>query len=359
MPEDPNKIRISFEEVERVVLEPQWPQTPPPPPPPGATGSPRQWGAVAAGPGAVYPGTGAAAQGGSFFLQGWVYLGLAGLVGAFLAWAICEPNFDDGSMDRWGNIWLFPLMLALVCTGLGLAESLVERSTQKAISKGILALFVGVIFGWIFNILANVIFTMVLQALDQSHSLKQENPALWFGRAIAWMAFGVSGGLVYGIVGRSTKKCLYGVLGGLVGAGIGGFIFDPIGIITGGGAVSRMIGISIFGVSTGIAIGFVESALKDRWFYVSAGPLAGKQFILYKPVTSLGSLQANDIYLFKDPSIQPLHASIEIRGAQTILIATGPTYIGGQQVAQQVLRSGDVVQIGKYAFTYQEKHQKR
>jgi hypothetical protein len=360
MPEDSNKIRISFEEVERVVLEPQWPQTqPPPPPPPGATGGPRQWGTVAAGPGAVYPGTGAAAQGGSFFLQGWVYLGLAGLVGAFLAWAICEPNFDDGNSNQWGNILIFPMMLSFVCTGLGLAESLVERSTQKAITRGILALFLGIIFGFVFNGLGNMIFNMVLRALEQSNSLDQKSPVLWIGRAVAWMAFGVSGGLVYGIVGKSTKKCLYGVLGGLVGAGIGGFLFDPIGIIIGGAEVSRMVGLSIFGASTGIAIGFVESALKDRWFYVSAGPLAGKQFILYKPVTSLGSLQANDIYLFKDPSIQPLHASIEIRGAQTILLATGPTYIGGQPVAQQVLRSGDVVQIGKYAFTYQEKHQQR
>jgi hypothetical protein len=361
MPEDPNKILISFEEVERVVLEPQWPQTPPPPPPPpGATGGSRQWGAVAVGPGAVYPGTGAATQGGSFFLQGWVYLGLAGLVGAFLAWAICEPYFDDGNNNKWGNNLIFPMMLSFVCTGLGLAESLVERSTQKAITKGVLALFLGIIFGFVFNILADKILSMVLLSLEKSHySLNENSPALWVGRAIAWMAFGVSGGLVYGIVGQSKKKCLYGVLGGVVGAGIGGLLFDPIGIIIGGAEVSRMIGISIFGVSTGIAIGFVESALKDRWFYVSAGPLAGKQFILYKPVTSLGSLQANDIYLFKDPSIQPLHATIEIRGAQTILLATGPTYIGGQPVTQQLLRSGDVVQIGKYAFTYQEKHQRR
>jgi hypothetical protein len=340
-----------------VVIEPQWQQ--PPPPPATVSGGPRQWGNVAAGPAAIYPGLGAAAQAGSFFLQAWVYLGLAGLFGAFLAWAICEPNFIDGINNGWSNILLFPMMLAFMCTGLGIAESLVERSTQKAIVRGIISLILGAVFGFVFNILADKIFNMVLNALAKNFTLNEDSPALWTGRAIAWMTFGVSGGLVYGIVGRSTKKCLYGALGGLIGAGVGGFIFDPIGIITGGGAISRMIGISIFGASTGIAIGFVESALKDRWFYVSAGPLAGKQFILYKPLTSLGSLQANDIYLFKDPSIQPLHASIEIRGAQTILIATGPTYIGGQQVVQQVLRSGDVVQIGKYAFAYQEKHQQR
>ena len=56
-------------------------------------------------------------------------------------------------------------------------------------------------------------------------------------------------------------------------------------------------------MATGIGIGVIESALKDRWLYVTSGPLAGKQFILYKPVTTIGSSQQCDIYLFKDSNI--------------------------------------------------------
>jgi hypothetical protein len=33
---------------------------------------------------------------GSFLLQGWFYLGLAGFAGALVGWAICEPAFVDG-----------------------------------------------------------------------------------------------------------------------------------------------------------------------------------------------------------------------------------------------------------------------
>src|SRR5207302_6924882 len=122
----------------------------------------------------------------------------------------------------------------------------------------------------------------------------------------------------------------YGVLGGVIGSGIGGFLFDPISFLTHGGGASRAVGLSLFGLSTGIAMGLVESALKDRWLYVAAGPLAGKQFILYKPATVLGSQQTNDVYLFKDTSILPQHATIHLRGAQVMLSAAGPTFVGGQ-----------------------------
>jgi pSer/pThr/pTyr-binding forkhead associated (FHA) protein len=100
----------------------------------------------------------------------------------------------------------------------------------------------------------------------------------------------------------------------------------------------------------------VESALKDRWFYVTAGPLAGKQFILYKSETRIGSRQECDIYLFKDPNILPLHAQIQITGARVQLRATGPVHCAGQSVSTRVLQDGDLLQIGRYSFRYKEKH---
>ena len=102
-------------------------------------------------------------------------------------------------------------------------------------------------------------------------------------------------------------------------------------------------------------MGIVESALKDRWLYVASGPLAGKQFILYKPVTVIGSSQQSDIYLFKDNSIQSQHASIELRGAQTFLHALGQVFVSGQPARNRALQSGDLIQIGRYAFHFRER----
>jgi hypothetical protein len=179
---------------------------------------------------------------------------------------------------------------------------------------------------------------------------------VWIARGLAWMVFGVAGGIVYGLVDRSGKKMRYGILGGIIGAGLGGMIFDPISFATKTGLLSRAVGFSLFGLATGVAMGIVESALKDRWLYVAAGPLAGKQFILYKPVTMIGSSQQCDIYLFKDPSIQSQHASIELRGAQTFLHALGQVFVSGQPARNRALQTGDLIQVGRYAFHFRERH---
>ena len=111
-------------------------------------------------------------------------------------------------------------------------------------------------------------------------------------------------------------------------------------------------------MSTGIAMGLVESALKDRWLYVTAGPLAGKQFILYKTQTSIGSSQQCDIYLFKDANVLPQHALVEINGARVQVRASGEMYVSGQRTALHVLQSGASLQIGRYTFRYQERQKK-
>ena len=48
------------------------------------------------------------------------------------------------------------------------------------------------------------------------------------------MVLGAAGGVVYGIVGQSSKKGMYGVIGGMIGAGLGGLLFDPIALATQG-----------------------------------------------------------------------------------------------------------------------------
>jgi hypothetical protein len=161
--------------------------------------------------------------------------------------------------------------------------------------------------------------------------------------------------VVYGIIGQSGKRCLYGIAGGVVGAGLGGFLFDPVALALGGAEASRAIGMALFGVATGVCMGLVESALKDRWMYVSAGPLAGKQFILYKPITTIGSDQSCDIYLFKDPAVQPRHAIIELRGPRAFLRAAGPVTMEGRPVRETLLESGASVRIGRYAFLYRDR----
>ena len=295
---------------------------------------------------------------GSILLQAWFYLGVAGLIGASLAWAIAERAFLDEGGHRWGNIWMMPMVVTLQCVGFAIAESIVERSAKKAVVRGLLALPLGIVLAFVFDFAAEIIFRIGIAIAAGAGAQTFRNPAFWVARGVAWMVFGAAGGVVYGIVGQSSKKTLYGALGGVIGAGIGGMIFDPIVMITKGGATSRAVGFALLGMATGVAIGLVESALKDRWLYVTAGPLAGKQFILYKARTLIGSDQKCDIYLFKDSNVLPEHAVVEIAGTRVQLRSLGPVYVSGQPTRLQVLQSGSSVQIGRYAFRYSERQRK-
>jgi hypothetical protein len=250
---------------------------------------------------------------------------------------------------------LLPAIVALLCVGFGIAESIVERSPKKALIRGVICLPLGIVLGFIFDFVAEIVYAIGMSICAELGAQTVRNPSFWIARGIAWMVFGLAGGLVYGIAGMSTKKMLYGMLGGAIGAGLGGIVFNPIAILTHGGAASRAVGFGLVGLATGVAVGLVESALKDRWLYVTAGPLAGKQFILYKPRTIVGSDQKCDIYLFKDSNIAKEHAIIDLAGSRIMLRAIGETYVNGQPVRQQVLMSGAVVQIGRYAFRYQER----
>jgi hypothetical protein len=293
---------------------------------------------------------------GNFFLKAWVYLGLAGFAGAMFGWSIGEPGFVDGQGTRWGNIWLIPLIVTLMCIGFALAESIVERSARKAAIRIGVALPLGIVLSFVFDFIANILYTIGLGICGQAGVQSHHNPAVWIVRALAWAVLGVAGGVVYGIIGLSGKKTGYGTIGGAIGAALGGLLFDPIAFSTHGGAASRAVGFALLGMTTGIAMGLVESALKDRWLYVTAGPLAGKQFILYKSQTNMGSAQSCDVYLFKDAEILPQHATLAQKGDRMHLIAVGPVYVAGQRVHNsRVLESGSVIQVGRYGFRYQER----
>jgi len=338
-------LRITAEDLANVTLPSQPAREESPVP------GPRSYGTIADDPGLSQPST----DRGSILLQGWFYLGAAGIIGALTAWAVCEPAFVDGGAGRWGNIWMVPAIVMTMSIGFGLAESVVERSTRKALLRGVLAVPLGLVLGFILYTIANVIFNAGLEILAGMGMVGEKNPAFWLVRAIGWAVFGAAGGAVYGIVGQSIKKAQYGILGGITGAALGGLLFDPVGMLTAGGGLSRALGFALAGATTGAGIGLVESILKDRWLYVVSGPLAGKQFILYKDETTIGNIQTADIYLFKDPAILPRHAAIAKTGARVQIRALGPVAVNGSPVSSRLLEDGNLVQIGRYSFRYKER----
>jgi hypothetical protein len=145
----------------------------------------------------------------------------------------------------------------------------------------------------------------------------------------------------------------------LVGGLVGGALFDRVAAVTEGNQhLSRLVALLAIGVVAGAATGLIENAAKSGWLKVTAGLIAGKQFILYRNPTFIGSGPECQIYLFRDPEVGRRHAAVHIvPGGFELenLPMGGMTFVNDKPVERARLRSGDKIQIGATSFAFQEK----
>jgi hypothetical protein len=158
---------------------------------------------------------------------------------------------------------------------------------------------------------------------------------------------------------KNLKRLLIGLAGGLLGGLVGGALYDPAIRLTGRPAVGALVGLVAIGVLAGLATGLIENAAKKGWVRVIAGLIAGKQFILYRNPTYIGSAPDCQIYLFKDKKVGKRHAAIHVLpgGFELEDLPLGAnTLVNGKPVKRTRLRHGDRVMIGSTCFLFQEKN---
>jgi hypothetical protein len=312
----------------------------------------------------------------SLIHKSWFYLMIAGALGAFIAWAVIEPYFDDNVESLGQNyiamLWLLSLG-GLAGLMIGCMEGILARNFVRALKAGGLGFLVGFSGGFVSGMIAGLLFTFLVPLgtaiVGQAAA---EDPGanlsgflfLVIRRSLMWAVVCMAVGLGPGIALKSKKLAMNGFLGGLIGGAIGGFLFDPINYIVSGGTlmfgaeISRAIGFCVVGGCAGLMIGLVEMISKETWLVMTEGPLKGKQFIIYKDPTVIGSSPRSEIYLFKDPSIEPVHAVIHaIRDGYEMEDKGTPdgTWINGQRIKRKRLMTGDEIRIGKTRFTYSER----
>ena len=302
----------------------------------------------------------------------WFYLMLAGGIGGLVGWGILEPSFDDNEMDGENvNIaaaLIFPVVAAAVGLFLGAAEGIMCRNLPRAITSGIVGLGVGFGGGLLALIPTSIFFAIMSQfALTFWKNPRPDRMPdgialfiLMIGRAGAWAIAAIPAGLGQGVATRERKVIFNGLIGALLGGMIGGFLFDPISLLLvtddGQAAYSRAVGFTVIGVAVGLFIGLVEGWTKTAWLLMRKGPLAGKQFILFKDTTVLGSSPKAEVYLFKDDAIEPKHAIIYNRGGRfEIEDCNTPdgTYVNGVALkGRRYLQAGDQVVMGKTVLEF-------
>lgn len=306
----------------------------------------------------------------------WFYLAIASGLGAFLAWLPMEPFIDERvAEDPLREIigyFVFSVIAGAVGLFLGAAEGIMCRNPTRALLSGVVGLGVGFGGGLIASFIANKIYgVMVVIAVLTARERRAENlmsgiPLLiiMMGRAAGWAVAGLPAGLGQGIALREKKVVFNGIVGGVLGGLLGGLFFDPICLLTRNtetATFSRAVGFTLIGLLVGLFVGLVEGWTKTAWLLMRAGPLAGKQFVLFRDTTVLGSSPKAEVYLFKDEAIEPRHAILYNRGGRFEIEDCNTrdgTYVNGIPIKRQILSNGDQVVLGKTVLEFQLKEAK-
>lgn len=286
---------------------------------------------------------------------GWFYLSVAGAMGAFIAWAIVEPFIDERQLANQRGalvaLALFSLTAGLIGVFLGAVEGMMVGNPRRAVLSALIGGGVGLGGGLVMLIPTGMVYA-VLTTVAAGMGGAAGFLVHMIARSLAWGLIASAAGIGQGIAVQQKKVLINGLVGAVLGGLLGGFLFDPIDYLLSArtAVVSRAVAIVAIGMFVGLFVGLVEQITKSAWLLMRAGPLAGKQFVLYRNPTVLGSSPKADVYLFKDDAIEPRHALIYDRGGRyEIQDCQTPdgTYINGYPIKSRVLQPGDKIMLGK------------
>jgi hypothetical protein len=255
----------------------------------------------------------------------------------------------DRSHEMIADFLMYGICGLFIATCLAIAEPLTQRNFSSAITNGSVAALLGLMGG-----LTAALFIYVLQRTAGQRNLSESALDTY-----SWGVLGLFIGAGAGVVMRNSKKLMIGMVGGLLGGLIGGKLFVPVVDMTNSTLDSHLIAFLAIGVLTGVGTGLIENATRKAWLRVIAGVLAGKQFILYRNPTFIGSSPDCQIYLFKDNKVGPRHAAIHITpgGCELEDLPLGQkTMINNQTISKTRLRHGDRITVGSTVFLYQDRN---
>jgi hypothetical protein len=259
----------------------------------------------------------------------------------------------DDWKDFLANVLFFGVSGMMIAVCLGIAEPVVDRNVSGAVINGSVAAVLGLAGGVAVSLFVDRLQKFIAGGVSDASMMRT-----MIANVITWGVLGMFLAAAPGVLMRNRKKLLIGMAGGLIGGLIGGLLFDPVAKYVDNAHVSRLIAIIAIGVIAGLGTGLIENAVKNGWFKVTQGLIAGKQFVLYRNPTFIGSSPLCHIYLFKDPVVGRRHAAVHIiPGGFELedLPLGGKTLVNGRPITRTRLRNGDRVQIGSTAFTFQEK----
>ncbi len=177
-------------------------------------------------------------------------------------------------------------------------------------------------------------------------------------RSAGWTILGGAIGGMLGLSDRSRIKTLRGILGGLIGGLLGGVLFEALlSSNAEGSAVNlRLYGFAVLGFAIGLMIMFTQEIFKDAWLLgTTTGTYEGKQYILAKPIVTVGRTGKNDISLFQEKDLPKVAGQFESEKGEWLWSAVDSgagVKVNGIVQEQAALTSGDRLRFGGTEFIF-------
>lgn len=275
---------------------------------------------------------------------------LLGLSAGLLVWAVTEIQLRTGGGSfYWRLVLLGAAMGALFGGIFGMGEGVAVSIARKTVR--------GLLFGILFGIVGGIISILCAQGLVLSFINREgaspdaiANYYLPLGRFTGWVVLGLLLGGIEGLRSGSLRRILFGLAGGLLGGLIGGALFELSGRLELSGSIQRLLGFTILGVSIGAGISLTESLGRFGTVKVLNGPFKGKEFIISKGRSLIGSSVSADITLPGDPRIHAKHGRIikDREGLRLEKLGTsGSLTVNDRPESSCRLKFEDVIRLGE------------
>lgn len=303
---------------------------------------------------------------------------LIGAITGLLVWLVFEPMAPGASGGSNWAAWEFKFVLALgaaVGCAVGALNGYIQGSRLHLLRNA----GFGLLFGAIGAPLGYQIGGSLVQTLfpggifvDPTISIASKTIA----RVVALTPIGLFLGAAIGASSLNVRRLIQGTIGGLIGAAIGGLVFDTVGAITspmnlaiqgvkGGqvaetGSMSRALYAVIMAGLIALFIGIVDLLARSAWVRLVLGRNEGKEWVIDAPQNFIGRSENAAIPLFGDVNVAPMHACIIRQGPGQYLLADGGspvgTYLNGQKISQAPLTHGAQINIGSFTLQFLMKH---
>lgn len=260
--------------------------------------------------------------------------------------------------DKWrdfiAHLFFFSISGLTIAALLAMADSVMNRDINASIVYGSIGALIGAVGG----VCVAIVISRIEQQIIPENDVVTPFKRMLF-HTISWGTLGLFLAATPGLVLRNSKRLFIGMLGGLLGGIIGGLIFVPVQDALDNDRIANLVAIVSIGLFAGLACGIIENVAKAGWIKVKEGLIAGKQFVLYRNPTFIGSAPLSHIYLFNDPLVGRRHACVHIVAGKfeiEDLPLGSKTYVNGKPVTRTRLKNGDQIQVGSTVFLFQERN---